>query len=180
MWSLAAARRQGYVVVDDLFSKAVGYLHQQLASAANDDYETRAVLLHALTESGQQDYAQANRLYRNRQSLNAAGLAYAALVFEGLDRREVATELLEILADRLPAIAAAQTEYGIHAEADVRGVAAVAATRIAARGPIRGNPIGLVDRPSPRVSLVARQSNRTGHDRPRDSSARQAADRGSL
>lgn len=100
VWALSMARRAGYQVPDDSFNKGVNFIRGVLADIANDDYETRAVLVHALAAAGHGDFAQANRLYRQRQTLSAAGLAYAALAFTEMNRKEIAGQLLEVFDQR--------------------------------------------------------------------------------
>src|SRR5690606_15907418 len=63
-------------------------------------YETRAVLLHALSEAGQGDFTLANRLYRNRPALSNAALAHLSLALVAMDRKSMASELLGTLAER--------------------------------------------------------------------------------
>ena len=55
---------------DDAFNKALAYLRNQVAATDNADYESKAILLHALAAAGQGDFALANRLYRDRPALS--------------------------------------------------------------------------------------------------------------
>jgi tetratricopeptide (TPR) repeat protein len=100
VWALSLARAAGYTVPADQFAKAQSYLQSQSAATAETDYETKAVLLHALTAAGQADFAVANRLFRNRPTLSNAALAYLALALAGMDRKPMASELLDLLAQR--------------------------------------------------------------------------------
>ena len=97
VWALVLARKAGYAVSQDAYDKALGYLRAQGAATAETDYETKAILLHALSVAGQGDFALANRLYRNRPALSPAALAYLALGFAEMDRKPVAEELLDLL-----------------------------------------------------------------------------------
>jgi len=96
-WALILATKSGYKVADEVLSKSKGYLQAQLAALAETDYEARAVLLHALSVAGQGDYAQANRLHRNKAALSPTALVYTALAFAEMDRKPVANELLAAL-----------------------------------------------------------------------------------
>ena len=93
-WALSLAADQGYRVPDDALAKAAAYLKGAIAKTANNDYESKAVLLHALTAGGHADFALANRIHRDRASLSRAALAHLALVFAEMDRKETAKELL--------------------------------------------------------------------------------------
>ena len=97
VWALSLARKAGYVVRDDALNKALAYLRNQLAATGNSDYESKAVVLHALSTAGRGDFALANRLYRNRPALSAAALAHLALALAEMDRKTTAAELLELL-----------------------------------------------------------------------------------
>ncbi|MCA9247003.1 MAG: tetratricopeptide repeat protein, partial [Planctomycetales bacterium] len=100
VWSLSAARRAGYVVPDTTLVKAAALLQTRVAETANEDFETKAVLFHALAAAGRGDFALANRIHRSRASLSSAGLVYLALGFAEMDRKELAAETLATLADR--------------------------------------------------------------------------------
>ncbi|HEX7449417.1 MAG TPA: tetratricopeptide repeat protein [Pirellulales bacterium] len=98
VWSLSLAKAAGYRVADDVLEKAIGYLNGLVAATGETDFETKAILLHALAAAGRGDFALANRLYRNRPSLSAAALAYLALALAEMDRQPMAKELLDLLA----------------------------------------------------------------------------------
>ena len=93
-------RSAGYRITDEAYDKAVNYVKTQVAQSAVTDYETKAVLLHALTVAGHSDFPLANALYRNRPSLSAAALAYLALTFADMDRKQTAGELLTLLGNQ--------------------------------------------------------------------------------
>ena len=99
-WALVLAKRAGYTVPQDNYAKALAYLQNQVAAAAESDYDGKAVLLHALSAAGQGDFALANRLYRNRPALSAGALAYLALAFVEMDRKPTAAELVELLGQK--------------------------------------------------------------------------------
>ena len=98
--ALGLARSAGYRITDEAYDKAVNYVKTQVAQSAVTDYETKAVLLHALTVAGHSDFPLANALYRNRPSLSAAALAYLALTFADMDRKQTAGELLTLLGNQ--------------------------------------------------------------------------------
>ncbi|MBN2024624.1 MAG: tetratricopeptide repeat protein [Pirellulales bacterium] len=100
VWAASLARKAGYTVPDDCFNKALAYLQNQLTATANDDYETKAILLHAVSVAGHGDFALANRLHRNRPALSTAALAHLALAFVEINRPTMAAELLDELAKR--------------------------------------------------------------------------------
>ncbi|MCC9609742.1 tetratricopeptide repeat protein [Blastopirellula sp. JC732] len=101
MWALSLARNAGYRVDKDVFDRGLNYLKNQLTQLGVADYESRAVLLHAVTEAGQEDFPLANQLYRNRNSLSTAGLAYLALTFAQMDRKETAGEIIALAKQKL-------------------------------------------------------------------------------
>ncbi len=100
VWALALARRAGYKIPDDRFERAVTYLQSQIATTGENDYASKAILLHALSVAGQGDFTLANRLYRNRPALGNAALAHLALALVEMDRRPMAEDLLKLLDSR--------------------------------------------------------------------------------
>ncbi len=96
-WALARARKLGLGVDSGTLDRAKRYLENAYRSLRSDDYRGRAIILHALSTSGDADFARANRLYRERNSLGAATLARTALVFANLGRPEIAKEVLTVL-----------------------------------------------------------------------------------
>lgn len=103
LWAFSLARAAGYRIADEAFLQATNFVRTKLVESAVTDYETKAVLLHALTVAGSDDFPLANQLYRNRASLSSAGLAYLALAFAEMDRQPTAIELLDRLAEQLAA-----------------------------------------------------------------------------
>ncbi|MCA9261228.1 MAG: hypothetical protein KDA61_18560, partial [Planctomycetales bacterium] len=97
-WALTAANKQGVALHDDVLPKAQSYLENQFTKFGQDDNDPKAVVLHALSRRDAADFAHVNRLYRQRQSLGATALAYAALTMANLDRPDFAKEMLETLA----------------------------------------------------------------------------------
>ena len=100
LWALGLARKAGYHVPDGQFQKAVGWVQEQLVATADNDYESKAILLNTLATLEKADFALANRLYRERQRLSAAALANLSLALAEMDRAPMAAELLDLLAKR--------------------------------------------------------------------------------
>ena len=100
LWSLALAKKAGYKVTDDGYQKAITWLQSQIAASGETEYESKAVLLHALAVAGQGDFTLANRLYRNRPALSQAALAHLALALSEMDHKPMAEDLLKLLAAR--------------------------------------------------------------------------------
>ncbi len=86
--------------------KSVNYLAAEFAKAGSGNTEARAMILHAMATRGKASFENANALNRIRQSLSDASLAYLALTFAQLDRKPLASEILDILGPR------AKTERG--------------------------------------------------------------------
>ncbi len=99
-WALSLSRAAGYKVPDAGFEKARSFLNAQIAASAEIDYETKAILLHALATSGHGDFTLANRLYRNRPALSSGALVHLALAFAAMDRQATAKELVDLLATK--------------------------------------------------------------------------------
>ncbi len=144
----------------------------QVAATNSADYESKAVLLHALTIAGKNDFTLANRLYRSRPSLSPASLLYVALTFAEMDRDATAKELLA-------AVANMNLDKPVNAEGGDHWAAAVEQQPSRAAGAVRHRPGksgsgiatdsrdgGLADRSPHGASLGTRQSNRPGSTRP--------------
>ncbi|MDX1962876.1 MAG: MG2 domain-containing protein [Pirellulales bacterium] len=93
-WALTLARQAGYLISDQTLEATRNYLQSQQTNLAETDYETKAVILHALSVAGQGDFAVANRLHRNKAALSPTALVYTALAFAEMQRIPVANELL--------------------------------------------------------------------------------------
>ena len=92
-WALIEARRSGIVVNKDTIEKAAAALLKQFETCDVNDNDSKAVILHALSTDKRADFANCNRLYRDRNALGNSALAHLARAFFNLDRREIATEL---------------------------------------------------------------------------------------
>ncbi|MEI7900592.1 MAG: tetratricopeptide repeat protein [bacterium] len=96
-WALVQARQAGVAVNPDTLNKAASYLQKQFEGCDANDSDSKAVILHALSCDKRADFANCNRLYRDRNTLGNATLACLARAFYNLDRKEIAVELAGIL-----------------------------------------------------------------------------------
>ena len=96
-WALIAARNAGIAVHKDSIEKAAAYLLQQLAGFDANDNDSKAIVLHALSVDKRADFAVCNRLYRDRNSLGTATLAYLTSAFFNIERKDIAAELTVVL-----------------------------------------------------------------------------------
>ena len=93
LWALSEAKRVGLIIEDQLLTNATKFLENAFVNANQDD-ESKVVILHSLSTVGKADFAYANRLYRRRHNMNYNRLAYVALTFVNLRRNQIAQELL--------------------------------------------------------------------------------------
>jgi alpha-2-macroglobulin len=98
LWAIELARQSGYSVSDQALDKALAYLRSEASKTDNGDSGVKAVLLHALSVAGAGDFVVANRLHRERSSLEPAAQAYLALALAQMDRKTMAREVLDVLA----------------------------------------------------------------------------------
>ncbi len=96
-WALIIARDAGIAVNKDSIELAAAFLLKQLEGLDANDNDSKAIVLHALSTDKRADFAACNRLYRDRNTLGAATLAYMTRAFYNIDRKEIATELAGIL-----------------------------------------------------------------------------------
>ena len=96
-WGLILAREAGIEVQLNVFEKAEKHFRDATPRLAANDTEGKALLLHALSVSGKADFSTANRLYRERASLNEPALAYLSAAFIRMGRSTFARELLNLL-----------------------------------------------------------------------------------
>jgi hypothetical protein len=99
-WALSYAQKQGITVNPQTMEKATAYLKTAFTRVDQNDDNTKSVILHALSNVGEADFAYANRLYRNRNDMNASALAYTALTFVNLSRNEIGGEMLDVLVSK--------------------------------------------------------------------------------
>lgn len=96
-WALIAARDAGIAVNKDSIELAAAFLLKQLEGLDANDNDSKAIVLHALSTDKRADFAACNRLYRDRNTLGSATLAYLTRAFYNIDRKEIAAELAGIL-----------------------------------------------------------------------------------
>ena len=96
-WALIEARQSGIVVNKESIDKAAAALLKQFEACDANDNDSKAVILHALSTDKRADFANCNRLYRERNTLGNSSLAHLARTFFNLERREIATELAKLL-----------------------------------------------------------------------------------
>ncbi|MBD3181659.1 tetratricopeptide repeat protein [Candidatus Poribacteria bacterium] len=100
LWALLHVQKQGIEVHSEAIEKGIAYMKEAFARLEQQKDYDKSVVLHTLSAGGEADFAYANRLYRNRNNLNPAALAYTALIFANLDRKEIGGEMLEVLASK--------------------------------------------------------------------------------
>ena len=96
-WALIEARNAGIAVNKGTLDLTAGFLLKQLQGLDANDNDSKAIVLHALSTDKRADFAACNRLYRDRNSLGSATLAYLTRAFYNIDRKEIAAELSGIL-----------------------------------------------------------------------------------
>ncbi|MDA1163737.1 MAG: tetratricopeptide repeat protein [Planctomycetota bacterium] len=96
-WALSVARRGGFAVPTETLASAVSSLNSAFSASGTADREGQAIILHGLAEADAADFAWANRLYRERNSLSVSGLLHVALAMIRLDRKEMAEDLVELV-----------------------------------------------------------------------------------
>jgi tetratricopeptide (TPR) repeat protein len=96
-WALVEARNAGIAVHKGTIDLTADFLLKQLQGLDANDNDSKAIVLHALSTDKRADFAACNRIYRDRNSLGSATLAYLARAFFNLDRKEIAAELTGIL-----------------------------------------------------------------------------------
>lgn len=96
-WALIEARDSGIVVNKDTIEKAAAALLKQFEACDVNDNDSKAVILHALSTDKRADYANCNRIYRERNALGNSALAHIARAFYNIDRSEIAMELAALL-----------------------------------------------------------------------------------
>jgi tetratricopeptide (TPR) repeat protein len=97
VWALSSARDSGFAVPQQTFDKGVTYLKSSFTATNRSEREAQTIILHGLAEAGGGDFAFANRLYRERNSLSPAGLLHLTLLLAEIDRKEMAAEVLKLV-----------------------------------------------------------------------------------
>jgi tetratricopeptide (TPR) repeat protein len=99
-WALSEARKLGLPVDPPTFDRAGKFLQNVFQQVAATDNDAKAVILHAQSVAKVADFANVNRLYRERNTLSPPALAYTALALASLERNEMAAEVLQVLETR--------------------------------------------------------------------------------
>ena len=100
LWAVSEGKRVGLTVDDQSVTHATKFLENAFVNANQDD-ESKVVILHALSTVDKADFAYANRLYRRRHNMSHNRLAYVALTFANLSRNQIAKELLGLIIPNL-------------------------------------------------------------------------------
>ena len=100
LWGLREAGALGFPISEDAIKSGVKYLKAALAIIPPGEPEKAALILHALALEKDADFSVANRLYRDRTTLNEPALAFLAGAFVRMDRQSEARELLDALAKK--------------------------------------------------------------------------------
>jgi uncharacterized protein YfaS (alpha-2-macroglobulin family)/TolA-binding protein len=100
LWGLREAAALGFSISDRAIKDGVQYLKSALAIIPPGEPEKAALILHALALEKDADFSVANRLYRDRATLNEPALAFLAGAFVRMDRQAEAQELLDALAKK--------------------------------------------------------------------------------
>ena len=100
LWGLREASALGFAVSDDAIKAGVKYLKSALAIIPPNEAEKSALILHALALEKDADFSVANRLYRDRATLNEPALAFLAGAFLRMEREGEAREILDTLAKK--------------------------------------------------------------------------------
>lgn len=98
MLALASARDAGIALAPECGPNGVAALERMQRATGSE--ELRALVQHALSRWDRADYGALNRLHRLRAELSNAALAHSALALSAMDRKEMAGELAELLAQR--------------------------------------------------------------------------------
>jgi hypothetical protein len=96
-WGLHLAAKNGFRIDAQTVEKAKQYLKKTFTALPQDDNESKAQILHALSLTQDADYTFINRLYRIRNELSEAALAFLALSLITMDKKDIALELLTLL-----------------------------------------------------------------------------------
>ncbi|MFA7237187.1 MAG: MG2 domain-containing protein [Phycisphaeraceae bacterium] len=99
-WALARAKSLGFTIENRTMELGQKYLLEAFRKVDANDNDAKAAILHALSLVGEADFANINRLHRERNSLSNPALAYAALSLVNQKRADIAGELLDVLAKR--------------------------------------------------------------------------------
>jgi alpha-2-macroglobulin len=138
--ALVRARALGIIVPADALSKAEAGLRSSFSRLSSNDNENKTHLQFGLAANKQADFSAVNRLYRERSRLSALALARLGNIFLGLDRREIAKELLALAAPKLDGnLHASALTLSLYAalQPDAKEAATLADTLLAGHGCFR-------------------------------------------
>ena len=96
-WALARASKSGSELQPDLLQKTEAFLKNYYGKLGTKNNEAKTVILHALSVTGKADFANLNRIYRERAGLSSNALARSAVAMINLKRNDFAKELVELL-----------------------------------------------------------------------------------
>ncbi|MHB1155680.1 MAG: MG2 domain-containing protein [Phycisphaerales bacterium] len=99
-WALARAKSLGFTIENRTMELGQKYLLEAFRKVDANDNDAKAAILHALSLVGQADFANINRLHRERNTLSNPALAYTALALVNQKRPDIAGELLDVLIQR--------------------------------------------------------------------------------
>ena len=100
-WALAEAKKLGIPVHEETLKKGETYLKGMFTKVGANDNDAKALILFALSANGAAEFALANRLHRERNTLSAPALAYTAMTLVNLKREEFASELIDVLEKKM-------------------------------------------------------------------------------
>lgn len=95
---LTFAKSRGIEGLDNAITSGTRYLKNMFSQASSNS--EKSTLLYGLVGTKDIDFAYVNRLYRERNTLDSYSLALLSLIFSGIDRREYAKEVAELLQKR--------------------------------------------------------------------------------
>ena len=96
-WALALAGKAGIPLQPDLLGKTEASLNNTFSSLGAGDNDNKSLVLHALSITGKADFANLNRIYRERASLSNSALARTAVALINLERLDFAKDLVDLL-----------------------------------------------------------------------------------
>lgn len=103
MIALAQAKAAGVGVDPGVVEKGLRYLDSAFRAAREQASELKAMIVHAMARHRAGDFAAANRLHRERAGLAPAALAHTALALAAMERKSMAAEIAQLLADKIDA-----------------------------------------------------------------------------
>lgn len=96
-WALALASKAGIPIQPDLLGKTEASLNNTFSSLGAGDNDNKSLILHALSITRKADFANLNRIYRERANLSNSALARTAVALINLERVDFAKDLVDLL-----------------------------------------------------------------------------------